>query len=1004
MNRYLKAICCCALPLLVASPPRLLAQTPNVTFEHLSAKEGLPGSAVYSITKDRQGFMWFGTRRCPTRYDGTNFRSFLFPETYLITGLAADAANRMWVASDRKGLCRIDPEGLKLVPVPNTPQVTGAMFIDAEGEGWFSHNDGVGRINLRTGAVWLYPFRQTNFFGLKAYDFMEDRQHQLWAVGSDNGLFRFDRRANRFVCVLGLDCSDPKRRFQLYLGQGCVGTDGFLWIGTYGEGLLRYDPKTDEYACFSTPDPANEITCVKEGCDENGQRILWAGDGQGLLIFRPEQQRFARVTGGRTGPFITHCLYRDSCSGIVWAGTSDGILKYNPQDNRIRTVALPPTLVRQPVVIKAILADRRDTTGQTFWLGLSHTGFLRWHRPTNRFTLIRFPSADSETTWFDQIPNGHLWIGLRRGDKQGDGVLVYDPVNQRYAENPATRQATKLLTIPYVDHGFVDAQNRLWVGNTDLGVRVLNSRTGNPIRYWPDSLTRNFHRNNNFLTHMTIDQSGKVWLATYKGLYFVSSSAPWFIRADDRNPKASQPEDPATNRVLVAQNGHIWAARWGSVTESRPDGKLLTVLTARDGLFDRENRQLAQDQSGTIWIGNFEGLHAYNPQTRKLWRLTTSDGLSHNNTTNALYVHRGTDVFIGQTNGFNYFDSRQLAKPRPARPVQISSFRVDEQERPLTQSIRLVRTDNAFSVDFSTLTYSRLPNTRYAYRLDGLETRWHYSRANPRASYTNLGPGSYEFQVKASDSFGRWSKQTTTVSINVSPAYYETGWFRAVVLLSVIGLLYGLYRYRINQLLRIQRIRNRISADLHDEIGSSLSSISILGTMANKSLPRDHPSGAMVARIVSEALEVSGSLDDIVWSINPHNDGLDSLIARMNRYAADLFEASGIDYDLRIPDTIKQVSLPMEQRQDFYLLFKEAINNLVKHARATRATVSISLHNSQLHLRVSDNGVGFESTQASERSGLRNMQARARTLKGTFTVRTAPGQGTTLQLAFPVVG
>ncbi len=1005
MKNWFPALLTYLLAAWVGLPGRVHAQSPNVVFDHLSEKDGLPGSAVYSIAKDRQGFIWFGTRRCPTRYDGSAFRSFLFPETYLITGMAADSANRMWVASDRQGVCRIDPTTLRLTPVPNTRRsTTGAMYISSAGEGWFGDLNGIGQIDLRTGLIRHYPLAQTTFQGAKIKSFLEDKRHTLWAIGSDNGLFRFDRRANRFVCVLGRDCPNLARRRPLFLSRGCMDADGVLWIGSYGDGLLRVDPATEQVHFFAIPNGQNKITCVEAGQDESGQRLLWVGDERGLWVFRPDQQRFFSVTGLQPASFQVNALYRDPANGIVWVGTSAGVLKYNPQDNFIKTVALPPALIHPSVTVKVILADRRDTTGQTFWLGLSHTGLLRWHRPTNQFKLIPYPDGAAETMWLQQPDDGRLWIGLRQWRYKGDGVLVYDPLANRFVPNAAAKRAGTLFSVPFVDHGLIDGQQRLWVGNNDEGLRVLDLRTGQPLHYWPDSVITALHRNNNFLTDLKADATGHIWLATYRGLYTIDEPTHRFIRADDQNPKARQPQDPATNSVLVARNGPIWAARWGSVTESLPSGKLLTILTARNGLYDRENRSLAEDGEGTIWIGNFDGLHAYYPKTRRLLRLTTSDGLSRNSTMAALYVHRGTDLFIGQENGLNYVDVRQVSQPSPALPVVVSSLRVHEQERPFdpAQPIRLTKSDNTFSVDFNTLTYSRLSNIRYAYFLDGQDERWHYSGTAHRAYYTNLSPGQYTLHLKAADSFGNWNHPARLLTIEVLPAYYQTWWFRSLLAVLVAGLLYGLYRYRINQLLGVQRIRNRISADLHDEIGSSLSGISILGTMVKRNLPAEHPSGSMVERIVSEARQVSSSLDDIVWSINPRNDEVSSLIARLNRYAAELFEASGIAYTITISPAVGRLKLPMEKRQDFYLIVKEAVNNLVKHAGATQATLTISLDRQHLQLVVTDNGVGLDNTADTERNGLRNMRSRATALHGELHIQSGSGQGTTLQLRFPV--
>lgn len=983
---------------------RLLGQVPNLTFDYLSVNDGLPSSDVFSIAKDSQGFMWFGTRRCPARYDGTTFRPFPFPETYSVTGLIADSANHIWLTSDRQGICRIDLKTFRLTPVAKTPRTTGYLYKDVQGDGWFSHPMGIGRIDLRTSAVQSYSLRRTTFEGVKTHGFLEDKQHRLWAIGSDNGLFRFDHRANRFVCVLGRDCPDPKRRQAMYFSRGCVSADGMLWIGTYGNGLLRVNPQTEEFTFFKTPEPQNWVTCVQEGQDENGQRILWVGDERGLLAFRPEQRRFYRLTDVRPNPFYVHCLYRDPARGIVWVGTSEGLLKYNPQDNLIRTITLPPGLVHQPVRVNVITADRRDTTGQTFWLGLSHTGLVRWHRPTNQFSLIRYPAQLPETMWLAQPDDGRLWIGLRRWDYRGDGVLVYDPQRNRFVTEQAAKRAGTLFSVPFVDHGLIDNQHRLWVGNNDEGLRVLDLQTGQPLPYWPDSVITNLHRNNNFLTDVRMDAHGRVWLSTYRGLYRADPTTHRFIKIDDQPTNTKPPDDPATNQLLIAHTGQVWAARWGSVTESDSNGRIHTLLTAQDGLLDRENRRLVEDQTGTIWIGNFEGLHAYNPTTHRHFTLTTKEGLSRNNTTNALYVHRGTGLFIGQQNGLNYLDIRTLNHPAQMPPVVVSSFRVHEQERyyDFTHPIQLRRSDNAFSVDFASLTYNRVSNAQYAYFLDGLDSRWHYNGPTHRAYYTNLSPGQYTLHLNVADAFGHWHPTPKTLSIRLLPAFYETWWFRVLTIMAVMGSFYGLYRYRVNQLLRLQRIRNHISADLHDEIGSSLSGISILGTMAQQTLPTGHPSGSMVERIVLEARMLSSSLDDIVWSINPRNDELSSLIARMNRYAAELFEASGITYEISIPDTIERVILPMEKRRDFYLIFKESVSNLVKHAQATQARLVISLIHKQLRLEVADNGKGFDATTSTDRNGLRNMRTRAQTLRGTLHIDTTPGQGTRLILEFPI--
>lgn len=991
---------------LLSSPAR--AQLPAISFEHLTTEHGLPSNTVFSATKDRQGFMWFGTRRCPVRYDGTSFRPFLDFETDFVLGLAADSLNNLWAATDRSGLCKIEATTLRMVSLPaphrQPSKQTGNFFLDTRGQGWYSDWYGINRINIRTGEIRHYPFRQTHYAWVKA-SFLEDRQQNLWVIGSDNGLFRYDQQADSLICVLGADSQDPGRRFPILFTRGCVDQEGLLWIGTYGKGLMRYHPQTGAFDLFPTVTVPNSVLSVEEGRDENGQRMLWIGGREGLGVFRPEQKRFYWFTNLLPEPFAVHDIFRDPTEGIVWVCTSKGILKYHPASNLMQTFMLPAGVVPLPVEINAFLSDQTDSSRQTVWLGLSHTGLLWWQRKTNQFGLVPFPAGGGarETRWMVQRDDGTIWLGTYPGSStNGNPILVYDPLQKEFVQTPLSRAANRLLSGSFAAYGFFDQRQRLWLGNSDDGIRVLDSLTGKEVTPW-DSLTfRRLFQGNNLLKDLRPDRRGRVWLATYQGVYLADEAGKRFINADSLN-QAMQLEDPAVNSLFEDRAGNLWAARWGSVTMSDADGVLQRVLTGKEGLYDRENQGVVEDEAGNIWIGNYEGLHYYNPATGRLLRFTESDGLLNNSTLHRLYVHNGKELLIGQKNGVNVLPVDKLVqKPAPPR-LAIGSFKVQGKEYPadFTRPIRLQREENAFSVDFAALNFRKLHNNQYAYFLENFDNEWTYSGSAHQAAYTNLSPGQYTLHLKAGDAFDHWS-EPLRLQIEVLPAYYETWWFRGLLLLAVAGLLYAFYRYRIDQLLRLQQVRNRISADLHDEIGASLSGISIMGTMARQGLPAQDPAAPLLDRMIEEARQISSSLDDIVWSINPRNDELAILIARMARYASELLEAKGIEYRLSIPDHLSQTKLTMEQRRDFFLIFKETVNNLVKYSRCTHASLEIIVKRQHLRLLIRDNGVGFETEAPSERNGLLNLRRRAQNLKGSLLIQSAPGQGTAVQLDFPV--
>jgi signal transduction histidine kinase len=288
--------------------------------------------------------------------------------------------------------------------------------------------------------------------------------------------------------------------------------------------------------------------------------------------------------------------------------------------------------------------------------------------------------------------------------------------------------------------------------------------------------------------------------------------------------------------------------------------------------------------------------------------------------------------------------------------------------------------------------------------LEGLEEDWKFSGANHLVRYTNLKPGKYILHVKAGDGIEHWYEETLQLNLEVLPAFYETWWFRVLVLLSVAGILYSLYRFRINQILRSQQVQNRISADLHDELGASLSSISIMGNMAQRNIGKEDGSMQFLTRIVDEVQIISSSLDDIVWNISPKHDTLSSLMARMIRYASELFDAKQIKYQFTFPENVEGVKLSMEQRRNFYLIFKESANNLAKYSQCSLVSIHISVSKKKLALTINDNGVGFDMTRYSDRNGISNLKERGKKLNGKLEIHSTPGNGTTINLEFPIKG
>ena len=290
---------------------------------------------------------------------------------------------------------------------------------------------------------------------------------------------------------------------------------------------------------------------------------------------------------------------------------------------------------------------------------------------------------------------------------------------------------------------------------------------------------------------MLLAKNGKVWLATYKGIYFIHPETKEFVNADMLK-QIDLEIDPAVNTLYEDHAGNIWAARWGSVTKSNPEGIL--ELSIRDGLADRENKGVVEDGFGNIWIGNFEGLHYFNPQTQKLLRFTINEGLSNNNTLNRLSILNGNELLVGQKNGFNILDISQLNQKQDLRKIEISHFKIHDQEfiiEDYSKTIILKRKDNSFSLDFTSLNFSKKQDNQYAYYLEGYDEDWVDNGSNHLINYTNLDPGNYTLHLKTGNTLGEWHTEPFQLEIKILPAFYETWRFRVGFVLLMFLIFYS---------------------------------------------------------------------------------------------------------------------------------------------------------------------------------------------------------------------
>lgn len=313
------------------------------------------------------------------------------------------------------------------------------------------------------------------------------------------------------------------------------------------------------------------------------------------------------------------------------------------------------------------------------------------------------------------------------------------------------------------------------------------------------------------------------------------------------------------------------------------------------------------------------------------------------------------------------------------------------------------RNRNHLQIGFFGLGFSVSDRLRYQYRLNGTDRDWSEPTSQRTVILANLSPGTYRFLVRAVNAYGIVGDAPAAISFRILPPLWQRWWSLALAALAITAIIYAIYRYRLRQLLEVERVRMRIATDLHDDIGASLSQIALLSEVVRQQGGKNDPQTTeRLSKIARVSRELVDSMSDIVWAINPNRDSVSDLTHRMRRFASDTLTARDIKVRFRASESDYGVKLGANTRREVFLVFKEAINNIARHSGCGAVDIQIETSSMWLTLHLRDDGKGFAPAAESDGHGLASMQARAEFLGGSLEILSGNSQGTTLTLRCPV--
>ena len=881
---------------------------------------------------------------------------------------------------------------------------------------------------------------------------MEDTPGNLWLATSGHGVLRFDKQKKTF--------SEPIRHRSRTCLDLAIDQKGIIWAGKQGGGLTKIDPITmnyeederysDVYAKLphmtvaslfrdsknnmwlgswdkvvyrvnlsnqqeevfrKTPDPFSFPGDDPLAFAEDTYEHIWIGGKyNGLYFYHPVAGKFFNYKHdpskeGTLANNQVNCIYIDR-SGIVWIGTNGGISIYDPVQQKFAQTFLPVINNNRQTIY-----DFHTDENNNVLIGTSEGLYIRnaSDRSLHHYPLT-YKNEKLAVTKFFRNGDGILYIGTQVSVfrlKSDFTIQVLpntekDVVMNHIIESRVVSMTADtidghpaLLVSPYGHYlAYYDFVLQQWVSRQDSTRQIIKNFN---IR---DNLIRKFFKAGN----------GKIWMATSKaGLgEWVKHSSPLVQYYSNVPGNDSTISNNHIFDIREDIKGNLWVSTYGGgLHHFNVVTKKFKHITASHNLAEG----IQVDESGNIWMIANGNLHKYDPYRKSYSTFQLPDLEKSGGVRGYLCKDSKGKMYLAGSGYFIAFDPASIRDLRATPAVHFTDFKIFNNSYShllFEKEIRLRYNENFFSVEFAAPGYQAGYPVQYAHQLEGVDDNWVEDGTKGAVNYTNLDAGEYVFKIRATIKPGVWDNQISTVHIRIKPPWWRSWWFFSIAAVFIALVIYVMYRYRINELLKRQAIRNKIAQDLHDNVGSTLSSISVYSQVAKiyQQQEKMEPLKDTLEKISATSSEMISEMNDIVWAINPRNDNMETILQRMESFARPLLASQDVKFHFTYDLSIQHQHLEMAKRKNFYLIFKEAVNNALKYSGCKNLWVEIHLHHHQLELSVKDDGKGFDTNKVRSMNtlsgnGVRNMEMRAREMKGNFKIQS-DATGTKITLAFPI--
>lgn len=992
---------------------KCLSQIPSLYFHHLTVQQGLSSTPNLFIYKDSKGLVWISSVNGVNLFDGKNVKVY-YPTPskknqvlgYNVQGgFYEDNESNIWFTTfDGINVYIRKNDHFKNYVLNSSDHLTTSsgyfsLGLDSNGRFWFLHrNESIFVLNTSTGAF-------TKIGELKEHA----RRGHILSAGQGGQMMAITYTLEKAgVEVHWIDstyhriqskCFDFKQFNKKDLWVNDVVWDDYrnLWLST-NEGILSFDPVNNNPYYY--PFVHGRITGI---ANIDSSKLAISTINNGLWFFDKLKKEY--IGAIKHTPDIAHSIIADQLESIY--ADQDGNLWVSVYGRGIDFASLQKVKFNQLSIYARNISNKKSQL------------------------------------WGPMIEDieGNIWCTTFN-----DGVYFLDQNLQLQVHYGSEEKPPYNLKYGKIYCIFQDSKQRIWLlSNSGLYCRSKNDARFNPIDQSEPFLYGKqlkderllFSKFNGGIWEFKDQNNSKHPLEPLQG---VDESAVWTLFFEDSQNRLWGSHDlkkvsvfnrnrdhyskiielPISDDILILYEDPKQSIMWlagtpGLYAISCETFEILTHTFTKTAI-----RSLVPLNDENLWLGTNRGLILFNLNLRTSKNYGLADGLGtlEFNKFSGLKKKDGNFLFGGGNNIISYnkelLPSRlPLATPHIARltinDTVSSQLYCEETGVSSTSEMRKINlnyNENLLGFDLQALEYSDPEGCLIKYKMNGIDLDTVQVPSGTFVRYPNVAPGEYTLNIWAANSDGLWNPKAHQLFINIQAAFWQTWWFKFLILSSLVAILIFYFYQRDQQRIQVQNLRNNLSKDLHDELGSTLSSISIFSESASRIGGSQSNQFEQIGIRVREAMD---NISDMVWAIKPQNDSMPSIIRRMKLFAAEILEPLNIKFEFKISEAVLSMKLISERRKDFYLIFKEAINNAAKYSHAKTIEITLEIKKRELQLSIKDNGIGFnyiDMAKSNENSrngnGLFNMKARADTLKGKLSIQSSPNMGTIIDLAIPI--